>query len=171
MFKPVEVISEDSVKIQFVDYGNTQTTPIHECVYLSQDFAKFPVCAIQCGGVAYMNQLEMDVASFENLLINGNQEEPMVWQSTRFIKTSSPERPLIAIDELLRVAGKAYQNFDPNLYHEPITKRIQLQPGQSLDVRFSSMTANFKYIYYNPKSSLAGIEQLEKGSGHECEFN
>lgn len=167
----VDRLPDEKLKILFVDYGNTQITPINECIYLSKELAKYPISAVRCSGVAYLNANRLEPAQIESLLMNGLQADPIIWQSARFIKNhqASSPHPLVSIDELLRVANQVHeQRFDASLYDEPIVKPVKLAPNETLSVRFSSMSGNFKYIYFNLKNQLPGLEQLEKGSLFCC---
>lgn len=153
------------MKILFVDYGNTQITPISECIYLSKEFAKYPISAVRCSGVAYLNLDKLEPTQIESLLMNGLQADPIIWQSARFIKNpASSLHPLVSIDELLCLANQAHERFEASLYDEPISKPVKLAANETLSVRFSSMSGNFKYIYFNQKNQLPGLEQLEKGN-------
>lgn len=158
----METLPDDKVKLRFVDYGNEQVTPLNECVYLSAEYSKFKPSAVQCVGVAYLDENDYQKPEFEKLLINGNQAEPMEWQA-RFIRDEVRQRPLILIDKLLCLANRANQQFNPSIYKEAIAQPVLLTAGQTVDVRFSSINGNFKYIYYNLKSLTSGLEQLEKG--------
>lgn len=160
--------SEQTVNILFVDFGNSQITSIMECIYLPEEYAKICPCAIRCSGVAYVEQQNIDPSTFEKLIISGGKEEPMLWQSVRFIRSpQNPQSPLIVIDELLKLiyehqkTGSFYIN--PGLHEEPISKSVEIDAERPIQVRFSTMVSGFKYIYFNFKSMLPGLEQLEKG--------
>lgn len=161
------------MKVEFIDFGNSQVTPLESIVYLPKEYAAYKPSAVRCCGVGYIDP-KLDPARLESLLLNGVQSEPMVWQAARFIAapdsfSSSSSSVLVVIDELLKliknVCAKPTDEyfFDPNLYGEPISKPIHLAIDKTVDVRFSSFSAGLKYVYFHIKSMISGLEQLEKG--------
>jgi hypothetical protein len=79
------------VLIEFIDYGNTQKTPIKECVFLSEQFASFKPCAVKCNGVAYLdtvlnlNKIKDNAVSnllFYSRIEDKRDDEPIESKST-----------------------------------------------------------------------------------------
>lgn len=58
--------SDKNLLIQFVDYGNTQSTPIDKCILLNRKFTEFIPAVVECAGVAYLNGINEKMT--ENLL-------------------------------------------------------------------------------------------------------
>jgi hypothetical protein len=68
-----------SVLVEFIDYGNTQKTSLKECVFLSEQFARFKACAVKCNGVAYLDTVlnlnKIKNSAVSNLLFYGRVDD------------------------------------------------------------------------------------------------
>jgi len=130
---------DTKVLIEFIDYGNTQLTPIEDCVFLNANLSKFKKCAYKCAGMSYLKFLmatsstNLNETSIESLLNYGktscteSEIQKRDWNSVLFSKINN--EIYIEIDELYRliyslklISESVY--LDPNEYNENILRNV-----------------------------------------------
>ena len=182
----------ESIKIliEFIDYGNTQLTPVENCVYLNETLSKYKPCAFKCNGIPYLKSLvtsknsKLDDKLIENLLFYGREIatdeviQKYDWTSAYFSKYN--EAIFLEIDELYRLIYKLNLVEDdfylnPKEYSENLLKNANqaeidklvsaamTDPLQKvgIDAVVSNLDGGLKYMYFNLSGSINELKALE----------